>query len=229
MATRTFPLPHELIANERLKRRWPSTFWMAMFAATVLHFGLFSLFPAIQVRDISYRPSELQAVDLPPEVKIPPAPAAIARPAVPVVSADASVDPDITIAPTTFADNPVENLPPPPTSTGHAVEVEQEFHMFSPTMTAPELLNRKEVSDAVLLNYPKILRDAGIGGQVVLHVWIDERGSTVKSKVVQGSGQPMLDDAAAKVVGIMHFRPARNRDIPARVIVELPVLFTVSN
>lgn len=229
MATHTFPLPHDQIANERLKRHWSQIFWTALLLATGAHLALFQLFPTITVPDVSYSASELRTVEMPPEVKIPPPPAAIARPAVPVVSADATIDDAITIAPTTFADNPVENLPPPPTTSGDPQQLEQAYQMFVPSMTAPELLNREQVARAVLANYPSLLRDAGIGGQVRLHVWIDDKGNTVKAAVVATSGQAALDSAALKVVDQMRFRPARNRDVPARVIVELPVEFVVAH
>jgi hypothetical protein len=74
---------------------------------------------------ISYSTTELTAIDLPPEIEIPPAPTSIARPAMPVI-ATGEIDEDITIAPTTFEGNPVSELPPPPSL--EKVLDEQDLH-----------------------------------------------------------------------------------------------------
>ena len=99
-------------ANDRLKQSFSTWFWGSMIAATVIHFGVFAFWPELTAEDISYTAEELEAIELPPEIEIPPPPQSIARPATPVI-AEASIDEDITIAPTTFEENPVEDLPPP--------------------------------------------------------------------------------------------------------------------
>ena len=99
-------------ANDRLKRSFSSWFWGSMIAATVVHFSAFAFWPELTAADFSFESDELEAIELPPEIEIPPPPQQIARPATPVM-ASADIDEDITIAPTTFEDNPVEELPPP--------------------------------------------------------------------------------------------------------------------
>src|SRR5690606_13461547 len=105
-----------LTANDRLKQRFGDWFWGSLAAATVVHFLLFAFFPTLRAQDMSFTTPEIEALELPPEVEIPPPPEQIARPARPVIS-ETTIDEDVTIAPTTFEDNPSENLPPPPTST----------------------------------------------------------------------------------------------------------------
>ena len=100
-------------ANERLKRTFSSWFWGSMIVATFIHGGTFAFWPELTAEDISYEAEEIEAIELPPEIEIPPPPQAISRPATPVM-ATADIDEDITIAPTTFEENPVEDLPPPP-------------------------------------------------------------------------------------------------------------------
>ena len=100
-------------ANERLKDSFSTWFWGSMVVATLIHFSVFAFWPELTAEDISYTPEELEAIELPPEIEIPPPPKSIARPATPVI-AEANIDEDITIAPTTFEENPVEDLPPPP-------------------------------------------------------------------------------------------------------------------
>ena len=108
-------IPAETVAdkleteNDRFKRSFGSWFWGSMIAATVVHFMLFQFWPTQTAEDVSFSAEELEMIELPPEIEIPPPPEAISRPATPVM-ATADIDDDITIAPTTFADNPVEDL-----------------------------------------------------------------------------------------------------------------------
>ena len=62
-----------------------------------------------------------------------------------------------------------------------------------------------------------MLREAGIGGTVVLYVFVDENGLPANTQVQQSSGYPQLDAAAADVVDRMKFSPAQNRDRPVGV------------
>ena len=78
-------------ANDRLKDGFGNLFWTAMIVAVVAHVLLFSLWPQMRTPDYDNRASELTAVDLPPEVDVPPPPEPIARPATPVISANADI------------------------------------------------------------------------------------------------------------------------------------------
>ena len=100
--------------NDRFKKSFGSWLWGSIIAATVLHFMLFQFWPTLMVKDVSFTTEELKIIELPAEIEIPPPPEAISRPATPVI-ATAEIDDDITITPTTFADNPIDDLPPPPT------------------------------------------------------------------------------------------------------------------
>ena len=211
-------------ANDRFKRSFGSWFWGSMIAATAIHFAVFAFFPDIEAEDMSFTAVELEAIELPPEIEIPPPPEAIARPATPVVSA-AAIDEDITIAPTTFEENPIESLPPPPTPTSG--DDLSSFRAFTPDMVQPSLRNAGDVARALERHYPPLLRDARIGGTVMVLFWIDEEGKVVQHQVGQTSGYPAMDEAATKVADIMQFSPALNRDKPVRVVVQIPVTFRV--
>ena len=99
--------------NEQFKQSFDSWLWGSMIVATVLHFMLFQFWPTQTVEDVSFTPEELRIIDIPPDIEIPPPPKAISRPGTPVMAAE-KIDDDITIAPTTFASNPIDDLPPPP-------------------------------------------------------------------------------------------------------------------
>ena len=131
-------------ANDLFKRSFDSWFWGSMIVATFVHAALFQFWPTLTAEDVSFTAEELEAIELPPEIEIPPPPEAISRPATPVI-ATATVDEDITIAPTTFEDNPVEDLPPPPTET--TVDI-AAAPTFTPMTVRPEIRNRSAVIQA---------------------------------------------------------------------------------
>lgn len=211
-------------ANDRLKQSWDSWFWGSMIAAILVHFAVFQFWPDLTAADVSFSADELEAIELPPEIEIPPPPEQIARPATPVI-AEADVSEDITIAPTTFEENPVNDLPPPPTSSG---EVDLSAGpAFTPYTVGPEITNRGEVQRALTNEYPPLLRDAGIGGTVLVWFYIDENGRVIDTQVNQGSGHAQLDQAALKVADIMRFSPALNRDKRVPVWVSFPITFQV--
>jgi protein TonB len=89
----------------------------------------------------------------------------------------------------------------------------------------PELLNREEVSQALVRDYPPLLRDASIGGTPLLWFLIDENGNVIKTEVKTSSGYQALDEAAARVARIMRFSPAKNRDKNVPVWIEIPIQF----
>ena len=223
-------IPAETVAdkleteNDRFKQSFGSWFWGSMIAATVVHFMLFQFWPTQTAEDVSFTAEELEMIELPPEIEIPPPPEAISRPATPVM-ATADIDDDITIAPTTFADNPIEDLPPPPTDDG-VVDI-SSAPVFTPMTVRPEIRNRPEVQQALMREYPPILRDAGIGGTVVVWFFITEEGIVQDKRVSQTSGQVQFDEAALKVADVFRFSPALNRDQRVQVWIEVPITFQV--
>lgn len=209
-------------ANDRFKQSFGAWLWASVIVATVLHFGLFAFFPELSASDVSYGVNELETIELPPEVEIPPPPEQISRPAVPVVAA-AELEEDITIAPTTFEENPVENLPPPPSDASKI----GDQPVFTPYTVKPELKNRRGAVQIVEKYYPQLLKDAGIGGTVQVWVFIDTNGQVENSKVQKSSGNRQLDDAALRAAQEFSFTPALNRDKRVPVWINIPITFSV--
>ena len=224
-AAKAVPAPEALgeTANERLKRSFDSWFWGSMIVATVVHFGAFALAPQFTAADFSFTSDELEMIEIPPEIEIPPPPQQIARPATPVM-ASADIDEDITIAATTFDDNPVADLPPPPVNVVTDISAAP---VFTPFTVAPAILNVPEVQRMMVLRYPVLLRDAGIGGTVRVYFFIDEEGIVQDYRVDQTSGHKALDDAALAVADVYRFSPALNRDRRVSVWVSFPITFQV--
>ncbi|NIP82956.1 MAG: TonB family protein [Gemmatimonadetes bacterium] len=110
---------------------------------------------------------------------------------------------------------------------GPSVDALSDFEPFQVAYTLPALLNPAEVSHMIQQQYPAELAARGIGGEAVLRLWLDERGRVVRSLLSASSGQAALDSIALSISEQMRFRPAKNRDQMVRVIVRIPVLFTV--
>ncbi|TVR51515.1 MAG: energy transducer TonB [Gemmatimonadales bacterium] len=208
-------------ANDRFKRSFGSWFWGSMVAATLVHFMVLAFWPNLTASDFSFVMDDIVAIDLPPEIEIPPPPEQIQRPANPVVT-DAQIDEDITIAPTTFEDNLPDDLPPPREE--GAVDISDQ-PTFTPFTVAPEVRNRQAVGRALEREYPSLLRDAGIGGTVLMHFFINETGELENVLVAESSGHQALDDAALRVAQVFEFTPAMNRDQQVPVWIQIPVTF----
>lgn len=208
-------------ANDAFKRN--ASDWLAygLIGAVAVHFALFAFFPNLQAADLSGAGDALETIELPPEVQIPPPPEQISRPATPKVAA-ADITEDVTIAPTTFESNPVENLPPPP-KTGSP----EDRPSFIPYDVPPKLKNPGEIQKLLQRLYPSQLREAGIEGTVVLWIYIDENGGVQKTQVQKTSGYDAMDKAAMGTADKMKFSPAKNRDKKTPVWVAQAITFEV--
>ncbi|HUG40459.1 MAG TPA: energy transducer TonB [Longimicrobiales bacterium] len=209
-------------ANDRFKRGFGDWFWGALIVATLLHAGLFLISPTFGTEDYSFATDELESIELPDEIEIPPPPEAIQRPATPVI-AEANIEEDITIAPTTFEENPIDNLPPPPGDDGDL----SAAPTFTPMTVRPQYRNLREIQQALMRYYPPLLRDAGIGGTVKVWFFIDENGKVQNTRLFQSSGYDAFDQAALKVAELAEFSPAYNRDKKVPVWIALDITFEV--
>ena len=97
--------------------------------------------------------------------------------------------------------------------------------VFTPMTVRPDILNRSEIQEALMREYPPSLRDAGIGGRVVVWYYISETGQVLHSRVSESSEQADLDAAALTVAAVFRFTPAMNRDEPVPVWIQLPITF----
>lgn len=210
-------------ANQRFKKSYRTIGALAVFASVAVHYAAFQFFPNIHAADFTINPAELAAVELPPEVRIPPPPKAIVRPARPRV-AETALDEDITIAATTFAENPASELAPPPPQ----VEIHpSEQPVYVDRDVEPRLLNGPEMIRLMDRLYPKSLKDAGIGGEVLMWVWVDEQGRPGSAQIQSSCGRFQLDELALAIAAEMRFEPAMLRDKPIGVWIAQPISFSV--
>lgn len=222
-----YPYPALPPAEQRFHDRSRTFFWEGILLSALLHFVLFAFFPAIRIGTLRGGDRPLEVVEMPAEIDIPPPPARIERPAVPVVGRS-TISEEITIVPTTFEENPVEHLPPPP--------VEErplgEEPVFTPYEVRPEIKDVGRALEIVQRHWPPLLQEAGIGGRVELLVFIDEAGRVKNHRVQTSSGRGALDEAAVaalyEIGQSVGFRPAINRDRAVPVWIRLPIVFRVA-
>ena len=96
---------------------------------------------------------------------------------------------------------------------------------FTPYTVRPDLVNERDVMRALEREYPPMLRDAGIGGTVNVHFFIDAEGLVQRVLVAESSGHEALDSAALRVARVFRFSPARDADEPVPVWIAIPLTF----
>jgi len=220
------PANIDFSANERFKAGFDSWFWVSMMAAVLIHFATFALWPELTADNIAIDRTELTSVDMIPEIDIPPAPPRLARPALPIVG-DVDIAEDVTIASTDWKDHPVDELPPPPPDVDQRITAQASN--ITPFTLPPAVLNSDEVVRAMRREYPSVLRNAGIGGNVRVIFSIDEEGRVLDTELEESSGYESLDAAALAVADVIEFSPAMNRDQKVAVRVVFPIVFKVDD
>ncbi len=209
-------------ANEQFKSHNGDWMMLGVVVAAAAHFALFAFFPTLKADVIDFAAEEIESVELPPEVRVPPPPEQIARPATPRVAA-AALDEDITIARTDFQSNPIENLPPPPTGARPS-----DVPSYIPRDVEPRLLNAAELIEMARQRFPEGLRQAGVRGRVGVFFFVSEDGVVTKAVVQESCGYEQLDEVALEVAKAGRFDPAMIRDRPVGVWIVMPIDFTRS-
>ena len=94
-----------------------------------------------------------------------------------------------------------------------------------PFDTNPGQVNPQDVTKWLEWFYPKDLKARGVGGRVVLWLFVDESGTVTKHEVRGSSGHEALDRAAGEVARMLRFTPAKSLGIPTGVWVQQAFTF----
>ena len=105
-----------------------------------------------------------------------------------------------------------------------AVDTSQTVRFVTHT-AAPRLLNPDRLGRAIQQEYPRELREAGVGGTTVVHVFVSEEGRVEDQVVLRSSGDSELDNAALRAIRLARFAPAINRDRNVALWIEMPITF----
>ena len=184
----------------------------AFIIAIIFHVLMVAMTPKITYKPFVLREQYMEAVELPTQFELPPPPKEIAAVAVPIEAAEGEeTDDNAEIAPTSF--DRIEDVPPPPPSPS---EQAQEFYAFD---EPPVLI--KFVSP----RYPDLARQAGIEGTVLLNVLVGDDGKVLQVSVIQSDVTPAMEKAAIEASKLFMFKPAKQRTVPVKARVAIPIRF----
>ncbi len=213
MAEKTFST-----ANSRLHGDYGRLFKISTAVAAVVHVLLIAFFVAPRGEGFEARAEEIEVIDIPPEIKIPPPPEEIARPATPVISEE-PIEEDITIAETEIVeDQPLPEGPPPMPETG---EVGNTF-TFTPYTVKPKC-KTSCTADDILRHIPPLLQKSGVQCDLAVGLRIDTAGNVTATQILKSSGTQGCDTAAEKWAATTSWTTAFNRDQPVVVWISQPV------
>jgi len=202
-------------ANAVFKAKYRKYIDIALSISLAIHLLAFAVVPHLDINPHKTELDELEVIEIPPDIEIPPPPKDIQRPKIPIETLDEEVEEEDTIEDTTFDPDALPDAPPPPPPGGG------EFLSFD---KPPKL--RKMVYDEDK-DYPKVAAQAGIEGKVLLKIVVDERGKVIYAVVLQ-SDSPMFDEAAKKIVRRWEFLPAEQSGNPVKATITIPVSFVLS-
>jgi protein TonB len=100
-----------------------------------------------------------------------------------------------------------------------------------PPPAAPREFQASAVSYLVppVLTYPRISRELGEQGSVLLRVLVDEQGRPVEIQVAKSSGYPRLDQQAVQAMRAARFKPHVEDGVPRRMWVRTPQTFILED
>lgn len=207
-------------ANRRLHTTYSRYVRIFTGVALVVHAILIYFVVAPRGAGFDARAEELEVIELPPEIRIPPPPEEIARPATPVI-ADEPIEEDITIAETVIEENaPVPEAPPPPPSD----DVGNTFS-FTPYTVKPRCQSNCDADD-ILRHVPALLKRAGVSCSLTVGIRIDTGGAVTATDMLKSSGTPACDQAAQTWARTTRWSTAYNRDQAVTVWIAQPVSIT---
>jgi protein TonB len=156
------------------------------------------------------------------EVKPPPPP----RPPVPVEVPNDVVldDEDLNLDATLDLDAPLAELPPPPPPPQEEAQPEEEeAEIFVVVEEMPEIIGGT-AQIYKYLEYPDIARKAGMEGLVVVQIVVEPDGKPANPVIARSAGE-VLDKAAIEAVMKLSFKPGKQRGVPVRVRMAIPIRF----
>ncbi len=97
-------------------------------------------------------------------------------------------------------------------------------YVYETVEEKPVLDNARDVARLLDRNYPSALSDAGVAGQVMLELVVDENGRVRPGSIrIVSASHEEFTAATLRIAERMRFRPARVGDRPVAVKVTLPI------
>ncbi len=119
--------------------------------------------------------------------------------------------------------SPNRPLPAPPT-----LARPRTLTARAPTQTASTMTRPNVISSSKPI-YPRIARESGWEGTVIVRTLIDTTGKPSQLKIRKSCGHPTLDQAAQDAVQRWAFQPAKDGNIPISKWVDIPIKFDLNS
>ena len=194
--------------KRRYKRTLELSFVLSLSLLIVLFYS-FKRFNTSAILDISYEPPTT-VLDI-PITKIEKTRPRPNLPKIPVEAEEDELLDDVTITDTDF--DFTQSLGEAPV----APESELDIHEFWAVSEQPQLIKKS------IPVYPDLAIKAGIEGQVVTKILIDEQGNAARVEILKSI--PMLDEAAVTAARKCQFKPGKQRDRYVKVWMSVPFEF----
>jgi protein TonB len=190
----------------------------ALFLTIPLFFLFFYFFPPFDFKpyELPYQPP-IEIV-FPDEIIIPDEPREITQPAIPVEISDEegaeAADVEVPV-------NVFSSAAEIPVTIGidDEPESEPEFYAFD---EPPVLI------ESIKPVYPEVAMQVGIEGTVLLRLLVDVDGSVIEAGIIQSDVTPDMEKAAISAAWEYRFKPAKQRNVPVKAHVALPVIFKIN-
>ena len=141
---------------------------------------------------------------------------------------------------TNIRNNPVNHMIPPISTTRNARSTTRPLPA-PPTLAKPKTLiartptqtgstmTRPNVISSSKPIYPRIARESGWEGTVIVRTLIDTTGKPSQLKIRKSCGHPTLDQAAQDAIQRWAFQPAKDGNIPISKWVDIPIKFDLNS
>lgn len=197
-------------ANTEFKLKYRKYLDIGLTISLGLHLAAFGLIPQLDITASKTQIDELEVIEIPPEIEIPPPPKEISRPKIPVETLDEDVEEEETIEDTSLDIDNLPDAPPPPPPGGG------DFFVFD---KAPKLKH------FVQPEYPSLARTADIEGTVVVKITVDEKGRVIAASILQSVAEGIFDQAALDAVRKWTFEPAEQSGNKVKATITVPLEF----
>lgn len=197
-------------ANTEFKLKYRKYLDVGLTISLGLHLAAFALIPQLDITAAKTQIDELEVIEIPPEIEIPPPPKEISRPKIPVETLDEDVEEEETIEDTSLDIDNLPDAPPPPPPGGG------DFFVFD---KAPKLKH------FVQPEYPSLARTADIEGTVVVKITVDEKGRVIAASILQSVAEGIFDQAALDAVRKWTFEPAEQSGNKVKATITVPLEF----
>jgi protein TonB len=207
-----------------LKRKYQRYCEVSIIISLTLIIVAFKFFPKFEQNKISVdAPQELIQTEDVEATKQETAPPPPPKPPIPIEAPTDDVLEDVEIEATDLDVDAEVTAPPPPPK---VEEEEAEPVFFVAVQQMPEPIGGIAAIQK-LITYPEIAKRAGVQGRVYVQAYVDELGNVTKVELIKGIGAG-CDEEAMNAVNSVKFLPGKQRGIPVKVKMYIPLLFRLN-